>query len=346
MTSPPPLLSPPLLPLPRLSRRGFLGTLAAGAALLAAPDALAASSSTLRESTKDAKGVTLYLELDNAPYPAAGAGYKDRTVIVFVPAHHRMLANGRLDCIVHFHGFGGTAAESMKNHQLREQLFDSKQNAILVMPQGPKNAHDPAIGKLEQPGGFARMLGDMRQTLQSGAARKALGRLAIPHGARIGHVCVSAHSGGYHAAAMALKHGGHEINECYLFDALYNDSDLFKAWVIAGKGKPQRRRHKLVSYYGGGGTTASQSVQLLQALEKAGVVCAHETTEGALTREDLTLSEAVFVRTGLSHGGVTHELNALRDCLFASNLTRLIKSSWFRKKREQRRLEPRPAPSR
>jgi hypothetical protein len=327
---------------PPLSRRTFLGAAAAGAALTIAPGAWAGSTSILRESTKDAKGVTLFLELDNAPYPTPGASYKDRTVIVFVPSHYRVLGNGRVDAIVHFHGFGGTAAESMRNHQLREQLFDSKQNAILVMPQGPKNAHDPAIGKLEQPGGFARFLTDLRQTLQRGDVRKALGHNAIPHGAKMGHVCVSAHSGGYHAAAVVLKHGGFDVNECYLFDSLYNDADIFKAWVIAGKGKSTRRRHKLVSYYGGGGTTASQSQSLLRELEKAGVQCAHETVEGSLTREDLMTSEAVFIRTGLSHGGVTHELNALRDCLFASGLTRLLKSTWFRKKREARKLDARP----
>jgi hypothetical protein len=326
-----------------LTRRSFLGALAGGAgfALQVSP-AWAGRTSTVREVQRDAKGVTLFLELDEAPFPAASGGYKDRTVIVYVPKHYRILASGRVDCIVHFHGFASTADGSMRGHQLREQLYDSKQNAILVMPQGPKNAHDPSCGKLEQPGGFVRFLVDLRQTLASAPARRALGQSHIPPGSRIGHVCLSAHSGGYHAAAMCLKHGGFDVNEVYLFDALYSDTDIFKAWVIAGKGKSQRRRHKLVSYYGGGGTTAGASTTLLSDLQKAGVKCVHETTEGTLTREELTLSEAVFIRTGLSHGGVTHELNALRDCLFASNLTRLLRSSWFRKKKEQRALDKRP----
>src|SRR5262249_8137866 len=154
-----------------------------------------------------------------------------------------------------------------------EQLADSKQNAILVVPQGPVNASDSSCGKLEQPGGLARLLTDVIATLQSREARTSLGSAAIPASAQVGTVCLSAHSGGYHPAAQCIRHGGHEITEVYLFDALYADYDVFKEWTLAGKGKPQHERHKLVSYFTEGGTTAYLSRQLASDLTKGGVHC-------------------------------------------------------------------------
>ena len=38
----------------------------------------------------DVRGVTATLELEHAPFPAAGAGYADPTVLVFIPHHHRV----------------------------------------------------------------------------------------------------------------------------------------------------------------------------------------------------------------------------------------------------------------
>jgi len=132
-----------------------------------------------------------------------------------------------------------------------------------------------------------------------------------------------------------------EINEVYLFDALYAEAASFRDWVVAGKGRRMRHRHKLVSYYGAGAGTETESRRLLAELERAGVRCAYEEIEGTLSREELTGSETVFVRTSLSHGGVTHELNALRDCLYASGLTRHLRTAWFEQKEGARVLERR-----
>jgi hypothetical protein len=49
----------------------------------------------------------------------------------------------------------------------------------------------------------------------------------------------------------------------------------------------------------------------------------------------------VFVRSARSHGGVTHELNALRDCLYASGLPRHLRTAWFERREGARALEPR-----
>ena len=95
------------------------------------------------------------------------------------------------------------------------------------------NAADSSCGKLEAPGGFARMITEALAALTDRVVQAACGRAAIPDDATPGRVCVSAHSGGWHAAARALEHGGIPVRETYLFDALYAESDVFRDWVIA-----------------------------------------------------------------------------------------------------------------
>jgi hypothetical protein len=322
-----------------LSRRAFIVGLTAAAAL-ASRSALAAPAHGVRAHATDARGTTLTLDLAHAPFPHAGAGYSDSTVLVFVPRHFSAPRGGAIPMVVHFHGHNTTAERAIAAHQLREQLYDSKQNAILVVPQGPVMAPDSSAGKLEAPGGLARMLADVIHTLQSRPASSAVGRAFIPAKASVGRLCLSAHSGGYHAAAACLRVGGVAVREVYLFDALYAELDAFRDWVIAGKGKPMGARHKLVSYYTDG-TTATNTHHLFEELERAGVECARETVEGTLSRTALTRAEAVSIKTQLSHGEVTSSLNSLRDCLYASALPRRLRTSWFESKHGARPLERR-----
>ena len=290
--------------------------------------------------TRDPYGTTLTLELEHAPFPAPGYPYRDATVIAYVPRHFRPGRDGSVQLIAHFHGHRSTAERAIAAHKLREQLYDSKQNAILLVPEIAVLSADSAAGKLETPGGFARLLDDALRTLQAREARAALGPAAIPAGATPGRVCVSAHSGGYHAAACALRAGGVEVRETYLFDALYADVEVFREWVIAGRGKAMSSRHKLVSYFTAG-TTETNTRKLFGELAQAGVVVATENVEGTLSREELTHAEAVSIRTSLTHGKVTSELNGLRDCLYASALRRNLRTSWFDAKKGARPLERR-----
>ena len=344
---------------PRISRRALLAAapffgLAALASRRARADAVplppgpgpSPTTTTVRVGSRvarvvsDVRGVTATLELEHAPFPASGNGYADPTVLVFIPHHHRVARDSAVSTVVHFHGHNSTAERAIVAHQLREQLFESKQNAILVVPQLAVLASDSAAGKLEAPGGFARMLGDALRTLDVTSVRNAAGLAALSNDASIGRVCISAHSGGYHAAACVLRAGGVAVQEAYLFDALYADVDVFRDWVISGHGKPMSARHKLVSYFTAGRTEANTH-SMFAELERAGVVCAHEQVEGTLSREELTRAEAVSIRTQLAHGAVTSELNNLRDCLYASALRRNLRSSWFEAKHGARPLERR-----
>jgi hypothetical protein len=306
------------------------------------PIAQIAPGARVVRTTIDARGVTAFLELESAPFPAPGSPHRDPTVIVFVPRHVRPGPGDAMGVLVHFHGHNSTAERAMVAHELREQLYDSKQNAILVVPELAVMAPDSAAGKLETPGALARLLDEVLRTLRSRELAAALGPSAPGPLAHPGRVCISAHSGGYHAAASVLRAApsGVPIREVWLFDALYAETDVFRDWVIAGRGQPMESRHKLISYFTAG-TTEANTARLFGELERAGVRCATESVEGTLSREQLTLAEAVSIRTQLTHGAVTSELNGLRDCLYASALRRRLRTSWFDLKQGARPLERR-----
>jgi hypothetical protein len=327
-----------------MDRRSFLATLAAAPLAAFAASALfpgvarAQSATRLKSVLRDPRGTTLWLSLNNAPF--ANTGYHDDTVIVFVPSHYRYAPDEGVATLVHMHGHSTTAERAMESHQLREQVVDSKQNALLIVPQLAVMATDSSCGHLETQGGLVNLLGEVIAT-SAHEAHSTLGDTAFPYNAPLGTVCISAHSGGYHAAACCLRGGGVDVRETYLFDALYSETDTFRDWIMARHGESPHRRHKLVSYFTEGGQTEVNDHMLRSQLEKGGVLCQEELQEGEMSRHELSHAEAVFVRSGLWHNQVTWETNALRDALFASVLPRHVASNWFARKSGARPIERR-----
>ncbi|MET0791888.1 MAG: hypothetical protein ABW061_10240 [Polyangiaceae bacterium] len=297
-------------------------------------------SPRLKSQTRDALGTTLTLGLPQAPMVGTAGG--DDTVIVFVPEKYRFRAEEGVSALVHFHGHNSSAERAMTAHALREQLVDSRQNAILVVPQLALLAANSSCGQLAAPGAFARLIGGAVSTAAR-LGRKTLGDSRFPERPRLGRVCVSAHSGGYHAAACSLRDGGVDVSETYLFDALYAESEVFRQWVLARRGDPATSRHKLVSYFTVGAQTEPLNNGLRAALERSGVIVSEELREGELSRRDLSHADAVFVRTEVAHSSVTWETNALRDVLYASMLPRHLGSTWFRNRDDGRLIERRRA---
>lgn len=321
-----------------VERRTVLLGLAASALLAALP--ARAAGLGLRSIEAGPRGTTIELGLEHAPFPAAGAPYQDPTVLVFVPRHFRLAGHRRVDLVVHFHGHHHTARAAMVGHQLREQLAESKQNAILVVPQGPVSAADSSGGKLEQRGGLARMLSELLRQLRTVRVSRALGKASLAGARGAGLVCLSAHSGGYRVLAACLSRGGIGVSEAYLFDALYGCVDDFRRWVVAGKGRRGRSRHKLISYHAGG-EVRRNNLALMAQLERAGVPVLQERRPGELTRAQLTRGRAIFITTPVSHGKVAFRDNTLRDCLYASGLERHLDSDWFDHKNQSREIDRR-----
>jgi len=187
----------------------------------------------------DAAGRTFAPSLPSAPFPhpsranghdydkvhySTEAAYSDSTVGIYVPANFRDGAN--IDAIVHFHGWHNHVDDVFRRYRLREQVEASGVGAILIVPQGPKDAPDSGDGKLElDRGGLARLLADVLAYLNAQRATKA---------SAIGRVAITAHSGGYGGAGGSLLLGGVDaITDVILFDAAYGYFDAFAGWADA-----------------------------------------------------------------------------------------------------------------
>lgn len=307
-----------------LRREILLGAGAAAVALVFGRSVEAqttAKAGVLTSTERGSGGVTFTLAPKSAAFPCPGGKpYNDRTTLVFVPDHFRLPRSGRVDFVVHFHGHNTTAEKAIVSHKLREQLRDSKQNAVLVVPQGAVNQADGDFGKLMLKGGLGRLVSEIRGVLGGASVSKTLGDATLAKSKRAGRVVLSAHSGGYRAAAACSKGAGVDISEVYLFDALYGDVDAFAAYV------ERSEDHKLVSY-SIGGAPRENSKKLAQILTAKGVDVRQES--GAkLTREELVRGRAVFLEGHSTHAAATFEEQALRDCLLASCLVGRGSRAW------------------
>ena len=118
---------------------------------------------------------------------------------IFVPKGFR--ETGTIDFVVHFHGWTNHVERLLDEFDLIEQLTASGRNAVLVVPQGPRDASDSFGGKLEDPDGFKRFMADVATTLRQ---KSALTKKDFV----VGRILLSGHSGGYHVISAILDHGG------------------------------------------------------------------------------------------------------------------------------------------
>jgi beta-lactamase class A len=164
---------------------------------------------------------------DGTVYPYV-PHYADSSIVVFVPKGFRETLEGA-NIIVHFHGHMNDNISVMENFGLPEAIVACNINALLVLPQGPNRARDSFGGKMEDPGGFRRMVEDVLATMK---------REGIVATGAVARVIVTAHSGGYRPAGYVLDRGGlnDKIEQVFLFDALYGQHEYFRNWLLSGHG--------------------------------------------------------------------------------------------------------------
>ncbi|MCA9518460.1 MAG: hypothetical protein KC635_26175, partial [Myxococcales bacterium] len=169
-------------------------------------------------------GQQVTLPFPTAPYPDVGGSWSDPSVLLFVPDGFR--DRGTTDFVVHFHGFGFVLGD-VPGQRLREQVYASGIDAVLVVPQGPVDASSGDFGKLMDPGGLEALLDDVETVLY----RDGFVRRPVP-----GDVLLTEHSGGYQGVAEnleAMTEAG-ATTHANLFDGLYARSSQFEAFVDAG----------------------------------------------------------------------------------------------------------------
>jgi hypothetical protein len=120
------------------------------------------------------------------------------------------------------HGWQNNVEVVLRQYGLIEQLRESRRNAVLVVPQGPRNAPDSFGGKLEDADGFKRLVADVIETLKQKSALQqkdfAIGQI------------VFSHSGGYDD--LCDRRSRWLMTKCARcgFDALYAQTAVL-AWI-------------------------------------------------------------------------------------------------------------------
>jgi len=234
--------------------------------------------------------------------------YSDSTVAIFIPKGFRETA--RVDVVVHFHGWGNSVEGALRQFKLIEQFVKSGRNAILVVPEGPKNASDSGGGKLEDSGGFKHFTDELTATLRAkaGFTTKDL---------TLGHVILSGHSGGYKVIAAILDRGGlpDKVREVWLFDALYAETDKFLAWW-------DKQHGRLLNIYTENGGTKDDTEALMESLKRRGTpFLAKEDAQ--VTPEELKSGKLVFLHTDLGHNEVLEERRTFQSFAETSCLSGL-----------------------
>ena len=229
-------------------------------------------------------------------YPAQDH-YNDRTTLVFVPASVNLAEE--FDVIVYFHGWYNNARNSLTTFKLGEQLIGSERNAILIIPQGPKNAPDSSGGRMEDAGHFRRFLTEVLSEL--GVTDK--------HPTANRNIILAGHSGAYRAMAFILMHGGitSSITEVYILDGLYSQIEKFSYWMEHSNGR-------LINIYTPDGGTRRESEELIEAMDVWRFPYVH--IQGDVF-EDQQLKEAriVFIASELGHNDVISKQNQLQRFL-------------------------------
>lgn len=213
-----------------MNRAGFLASTAATLATAGLPQT---------QVPQVAGGKTFIVPFASAPYPhssranghtyqgklyVAATHYSNSNVGIFVPGGWHP-ENGAIDAVVHFYGWNHDIASTFSTYRQREQLVQSKRNAILIVPEGPTLAPDSGDGKLElDENGFARFIDDVFTWLQ----HANIAPINKP-----GRIVLSAHSGGYGGAGGVLTRGGmnENITDVLLFDSAYGYYDAFASWA-------------------------------------------------------------------------------------------------------------------
>ena len=275
-----------------------------------------------QQSQQTEYGELIYAYLKNAPFPDKdrnkGYSYKDKfysfkehyddnKVAIFIPKDYS--PDKKIDFVVHFHGWFNDVDSVLKTFKLLEQFAGSKKNAILIVPQGPKNAPDSFGGKLTRNNGFKLFMNEIMTVLKD--------RNYIPHKSKLGDIILTGHSGGYKVIANILSKGGlvYHIHEVYLFDALYGNIDDYTNWLNKSASK------FFIIYTDSGGTIEGVN-KFVSELQNHGISFYHQQTS-KVKKWELKKKEIMLLHSNLGHNDVLYKRKMFQRILANSQLERI-----------------------
>lgn len=214
--------------------------------------------------------------------------YRDSTVLIIAPKG--LDATKKVDLIFWFHGWHNNVDNAATYYQLTRQLMESKLNAVLVLPEAAKNSADSYGGKLENPGVFRALVGDVLVGLKD---KKLIGTNCQP-----GHILIGGHSGGGEVMSFIVEKGGIEIDETVLFDALYGGKEKFINWIQASN------RHRFIHLYTDFGYGPKDESKLMVQILQQQHIPYLETEETNLTQPEISLNRLIYVHTLHQHNNI------------------------------------------
>lgn len=217
--------------------------------------------------------------------------YNDSSALVFIPTNFR--SSGKINLVIHFHGWNNNIDSVASQYKLIEQFYESNKNALLIIPQGPKNSPDSFGGKLEEKNGFKNFVTEILEKLykQKNISTK-----------KIGNIILSGHSGGYRVISYILMRGGltKSIKEVFLFDGLYADIEKYVFWFTKFNGK-------FIDIFTENGGTKENSEDLMKDLKGWNIPFTFKN-ENELNNIDLK-QKLIFIYSDLEHNDVLSKRN-------------------------------------
>jgi hypothetical protein len=268
-------------------------------------------------------GEVIIKELKNAPFPhekrkigrtynnvlyPGDKHYKDSSVLIFIPKGYKN--TGKTDFVIHFHGWRNNIDSVCAQFTMIEQFIASGKNAILLIPEGPKNSPDSFGGKLEDDKGFKRFIDEVMDLLYSSKKIKKK---------EIGNIILSGHSGGGRVMSFIVMRGGliGNVKELYIFDGLYEQTEKYAYWLDHYKGK-------IINIYTEDGGTKGETELLMDDLKGWGIPFIAKM-DTVCTHEDLKNNKLIFLYTKLGHNETLSKEGNFTKYLKASILSDLKK---------------------
>jgi hypothetical protein len=271
---------------------------------------------SLKAQTYSEYGTTLRFYVKNAPFPhskraeghvyqkqnfSSKRHYQDSSVLVFIPKGYRFAV--KTDIVVHFHGWYNHIDSVLSTFKLIEQFAAAHPNALLIIPQGPKDAPDSFGGKLEERGGFKKFITEVLDSVARINHKKTL----LPR-----HIILSGHSGAYRVISFILLHGGlpKNVKEVWLFDGLYGQLEKYGVWL-------QQKKARFVNFYTKEGGTFTTSLDFATDIE-AWHLPQWQGNEKDLTDEMLRVNQIFNIFTPLEHNDVLSKTKMFQRLLSTS----------------------------
>jgi hypothetical protein len=248
-----------------------------------------------------------HVDGDGINQPRAGH-YDDSSVLLVIPKGLR--AEKRVDLVFWFHGWHNNIDTALQFYGLAGQFAASGRNAVLVLPEAAKNAADSYGGKMGRTGMFKSLVED----IVAGLTRDG----AIPPGVAAGNIVLAGHSGAYVVIADILDKGEQDVQEVFLFDALYARMNSFMNWV-------QKKDNHFVHWFTNTGYGPDKmSDTMMLHLRQAQIPYALNE-EGAISAAILAANRILFVHSPRQHNDIINKPDDFALLLGNSYFLRAIK---------------------